>query len=63
AATAGDAVDWWPDDAPVVLGEIEGGEKLKTDSGLSVESDRLMLRVVGATAAAPAAPTPTGGTP
>ena len=63
AATAGDAVDWWPDDAPVVLGEIEGGEKLKTDSGLSVESDRLLLRVVGATAAAPIAPAPTGGTP
>ena len=63
AATAGDAIDWWPDDAAVVLGEIEGGEKVKTDSGLSVESDRLLVRVVGATPAAPVAPTPTGGTP
>lgn len=66
SATAGDAVDWWPDDVPVVLGEVEGGEKLKNDSGLSLESDRLLLRVVGTpdlmsvtTPTAP--PTPTGG--
>ena len=30
----------------VVLAEIEGGERLKSDNGLSVESDRLLLRVV-----------------
>ncbi len=45
---AGDAVDWWPDDQSVVLAEVEGGEHLKTDNGLSVESDRLLLRVVSA---------------
>ncbi len=67
SATAGDAVDWWPDDIPVVLGEVEGGEKLKSDSGLSIESDRLMLRVLGTremlTVTPPPVPTttPTGG--
>ncbi len=43
---AGDAVDWWPDDEDVVLAELEGGEHVKTDNGLSVESDRMLLRVV-----------------
>ena len=43
---AGDAIDWWPDDEAVVLGELEGGEHLKNDNGLTVESDRLLLRVV-----------------
>ncbi len=46
-SAAGNAIDWWPDDAAVVMGEIEGGEGVKNDSGLSVESDRLLLRVVG----------------
>jgi hypothetical protein len=63
SATAGDAVDWWPDDVPVVLGEVEGGEKLKNDSGLSIESDRLLLRVLGTpgTMTATPPPPPTGG--
>ncbi len=43
----GDAVDWWPDTAPVVLAELEGGEGTKRDGTLSVESDRLLLRVIG----------------
>ncbi len=43
---AGDAIDWWPDDQVVVLAEVEGGEHAKTDNGLSVESDRMLLRVV-----------------
>ncbi len=43
---AGDAIDWWPDDQNVVLAELEGGERMKSDNGLSVESDRLLLRVV-----------------
>jgi len=47
AAAAGTAVDWFPDDAPVVLAEMTGGEGLTRDSGLSMESDRLLLRVVG----------------
>jgi hypothetical protein len=47
ASAGGTAVDWFPDDVPVVLGEIEGGEGAKSDTGLRVESDRLLFRVVG----------------
>jgi hypothetical protein len=43
----GSATDWWPDDVPVLLAEIAGGEGAKSDSGLRVESDVLLLRVVG----------------
>ena len=43
---AGDAVDWWPDDKTVVLADVEGGERVKSDNGLSVEADRMLLRVV-----------------
>jgi hypothetical protein len=46
-AAAGNSVDYWPDDVPVVMGEIVGGEGAHADSGLRVESDRLMFRVVG----------------
>jgi hypothetical protein len=41
------STDWWPDDVPVVMGEIKGGEGAKTDAGLRVESDTLLFRVVG----------------
>jgi hypothetical protein len=47
SAAAGSATDWWPDDVPVVLGEIHGGEGAKTDGGLRVEHDVLLFRVVG----------------
>ena len=47
AAAAGNSVDFWPDDIPVVMGEIVGGEGVHADAGLRVESDRLMFRVVG----------------
>jgi hypothetical protein len=43
----GTAVDWWPDNLPVVLAEAVGAEKARYDSGLSLESDRIFLRVVG----------------
>jgi hypothetical protein len=46
-AAAGPATDWWPDDVPVVTGEILGGEGVKTDAGLRVESDVLLFHVVG----------------
>jgi hypothetical protein len=46
-SAAGSSIDWWPDDLPVVLGEIEGGEGIKTDATLRVESDVLLFRVVG----------------
>jgi hypothetical protein len=47
SAAAGGSVDWWPDDVPVVMGEIVGGEGAKSDAGLRVESDRLLFRIVG----------------
>ena len=43
----GDSSEWWPDDAPVVLAEIPGGEETRHDSGLAVESDALLVRIVG----------------
>ncbi len=46
-AAAGNSVDFWPDDIPVVMGEVVGGEGVHADAGLRVESDRLMFRVVG----------------
>jgi hypothetical protein len=45
--TAGDDVDWFPHDVPVVLAQIDGGEGRASDSGLVIERDRLLLRVVG----------------
>jgi hypothetical protein len=44
---AGASVDWWPDEVPIVLAEVAGGEQRTEDTGLRVESDRLFVRVVG----------------
>jgi hypothetical protein len=44
---AGIAVDWFPDGVPVLLGQLDGGEGRSVDTGLRVESDRLLVRVVG----------------
>jgi len=44
---ASNEVDWWPDDVPVLLGQLEGGEGKLSDTGLRVDVDRLLLRVVG----------------
>ncbi|WP_394850702.1 hypothetical protein LZC95_25000 [Pendulispora brunnea] len=44
----GGFVDWWPDQVPVVLAEVDGGEGgTARDANLPVESDRLLLRVIG----------------
>jgi hypothetical protein len=40
-------VSWWPDDVPVLIGQLEGGEGKTSDSGLTVDTDRLLVRVVG----------------
>ena len=40
-------VDWWPSDVPVLIAEVVGGEGRGSDSGVKVESDRLLIRVVG----------------
>jgi hypothetical protein len=41
-------IDFWPDDVPVLLGQLDGGEGKLTDSGFPLEADRTLLRVVGA---------------
>ncbi len=46
-AAAGNEIDWWPDDAPVVLAELVGFDTTTRDSGLVVETTRTLLRVVG----------------
>jgi len=40
-------VDWWPDDIPIVLAQVDGGEGSPEDSGLRLDSDRVLLRLVG----------------
>ncbi len=40
-------VDFWPEEVPVLLGQLDGGEGKLTDSGLPLEADRALLRVVG----------------
>jgi hypothetical protein len=39
--------DWWPNDAPVLIAQIDGGEGRSADSGLRVEIDRVVIRVIG----------------
>jgi len=40
-------VDFWPEDVPVLVGQMDGGEGKLTDSGFPLEADRALLRVVG----------------
>ncbi|MFT3773879.1 MAG: hypothetical protein QM820_51580 [Minicystis sp.] len=44
---APDLVDWFPDNVPSLIAQIDGGEGRIGDSGLRLESDRLLVRVVG----------------
>jgi hypothetical protein len=44
---AGQQVDWLPDSVPVVLAQLDGGEGRARDAGLAIESDRLLVRIVG----------------
>ncbi|HKO46676.1 MAG TPA: hypothetical protein VJV79_03085 [Polyangiaceae bacterium] len=46
ALTGADA-DWWPDDVPILIAELDGGEGRSQDSGLRLDLDRVLLRVVG----------------
>ncbi|MEJ7731774.1 MAG: hypothetical protein WKG00_21505 [Polyangiaceae bacterium] len=47
-STAGvGAADWLPDDVPVLLAQMDGGEGRTSDAGLGLESDRVLVRVVG----------------
>ncbi|WP_437575806.1 hypothetical protein [Sorangium sp. So ce887] len=44
---AGTAVDWFPAGVPVLFGQLDGGEGRASDSGLRIESDRVLVRIVG----------------
>ncbi|MGK3968868.1 hypothetical protein WMF38_37300 [Sorangium sp. So ce118] len=44
---AGSAVDWFPAGVPVLFGQLDGGEGRASDSGLRLESDRVLVRIVG----------------
>jgi hypothetical protein len=46
-SAAGESVDWFPAGVPVLIGQLDGGEGRTSDSGLRLESDRLLVRVVG----------------
>jgi hypothetical protein len=46
-ALAGAHAEWWPSDVPVLLAQVAGGEGRTSDSGMRVDADRLLLRVVG----------------
>jgi hypothetical protein len=39
--------EWWATDVPVLLAQLEGGEGRTSDSGMRVELDRVLVRVVG----------------
>jgi hypothetical protein len=39
--------DWWPPDVPVLVAQLDGGEGRTRDSGLLLDADRVLLRVVG----------------
>jgi hypothetical protein len=44
---AGTNVNWFPDDVPVLLAQLDGGEGRTSDTGLKLERDRVLVRVVG----------------
>ena len=39
--------DWFPADVPVLLAQLEGGEGKTSDTGLTLDSDRVLVRIVG----------------
>ena len=44
---AGAPVNWFPEDVPVLLAQLDGGEGKTSDSGLKLEQDRVLVRIVG----------------
>lgn len=46
-ALTGSDADWWPEDVPVLIAELDGGEGRAQDSGLRLDLDRVFVRVVG----------------
>lgn len=45
--SVGYVVNWFPSDVPILLGQLDGGEGRTSDTGLKLEQDRLLVRVVG----------------
>jgi hypothetical protein len=45
--TSGRQVQWWPEDVPIVMAQMDGGEGGLADSGLRLDRDRVLLRVFG----------------
>ena len=39
--------NWFPDAVPVLLAQLDGGEGRTKDSGLRIDSDRVLVRIVG----------------
>jgi hypothetical protein len=46
-AAAGAGIDWWPEDAPALVAEVAGMPKAAQDAGLLLESERVLVHVVG----------------
>lgn len=44
---AGNEVDWWPSEVPVLIAQLDGGEGITQDSGFEVKQDRVLVRVIG----------------
>jgi hypothetical protein len=44
---AGEIVDWFPSGVPTLIAQMDGGEGRTSDAGLRLETDRLLVRVVG----------------
>ncbi|EYF02086.1 hypothetical protein [Chondromyces apiculatus] len=44
---ASHAADWFPDGVPTLIAQLDGGEGRRSDTGLRLESDRLLVRIVG----------------
>jgi hypothetical protein len=47
SAAAGHAVDWFPDDLPILLGEWEDADGDTSEGALRIESSRVFVRVIG----------------
>ncbi len=43
----GNNVNFWPDDVPVLLAQLDGGEGTRSDAGFDVDQDRVLVRIVG----------------
>jgi hypothetical protein len=39
--------DFWPDDVPVLIAQLDGGEGRLKDTGYEIDRDRVIVRVVG----------------